>query len=498
MLLWNLFKHHQSPKSSSLSSLLLARIMGSTTTNNSGCHDPHITFADAETRESRLRAALWSLFAGDALAAPTHWYYGGRLQIQKDYGPDGIQDYTKPVFHLAGSILNKSNLNGGGRATTKTGANNHSNNNQGTKNNAATGLPPSIIGYVINHGKEDLWNPSRQIHYHATLEAGENTLEASLVRVLMKSMAKTGDGTFDADTFRQDYMDFMMKAGSHNDTYASTCHRMFFRNLIFEGQSPENCPDNDRHNVDTIDGLVLPTVVSLTYAAAATTKAPSGDNNDDDNNIGQQQQQQQQQFLQEQRLAARRAAAACAAVTRNSHVLETAASAWSDFLFDIVVSMPLTTKEKDDQQQQKQQWHEDNNDDDETILLAAAKRVALQSGLRPSQIITGRGRRDQLTACYLGDSLPSLLNSVVKYSTPSSSSSATSTSSVNVWNALLANANLGGENVHRGACLGAILGAMAGMQPSDGQEQPPVRITNLFHRAELANEIDSFITAVMK
>ena len=27
--------------------------------------------------ESRLRSALWGMFCGDALASPTHWYYGG-------------------------------------------------------------------------------------------------------------------------------------------------------------------------------------------------------------------------------------------------------------------------------------------------------------------------------------------------------------------------------------------------------------------------------------
>ena len=34
----------------------------------------------------RVRGALWGLFAGDALAAPSHWYYGGAGQIARDYG----------------------------------------------------------------------------------------------------------------------------------------------------------------------------------------------------------------------------------------------------------------------------------------------------------------------------------------------------------------------------------------------------------------------------
>ena len=179
--------------------------------------------------ESRLKAALWGLFSGDALSAPTHWYYGGKNQIVRDYG-GLLTGYTKPNFDLYGSIMNKSNVNGGGR---------------GSFSKSRDGI--SIIGDVINHGKRDYWNPKRQIHYHATLQAGENTLEAQLVRVLMKSFVDSG-GEFSKDNFRNAYMEFMMKPGSHNDTYASTCHRMFFANLVFRKRLPEDCPDNDHHN----------------------------------------------------------------------------------------------------------------------------------------------------------------------------------------------------------------------------------------------------------
>jgi ADP-ribosyl-[dinitrogen reductase] hydrolase len=183
--------------------------------------------------ESRLRNALWGFLAGDALAMPTHWYYGGFPQVQRDYGRHGITGFTKPVFDLAGSILNKSNINGAGRGS-------FSRTNKGI----------SIIGDVINHGKRDYWDPSKQIHYHATLERGENTLEVQLARVLMRSIVDQG-GIFDAQHFREAYVKFMTTEGSHNDTYASTCHRMFFANLVLRKLPPEQCPDNDRHNVDT-------------------------------------------------------------------------------------------------------------------------------------------------------------------------------------------------------------------------------------------------------
>ena len=35
------------------------------------------------------------LLAGDALASPTHWFYGGKRQVISEYGHP-ITDYTKP------------------------------------------------------------------------------------------------------------------------------------------------------------------------------------------------------------------------------------------------------------------------------------------------------------------------------------------------------------------------------------------------------------------
>jgi hypothetical protein len=195
-------------------------------------------------------------FAGNApLAAPTHWYYGGkRQQIVSEYYGGEITDYTKPNQQLSGSILNKSDLNGGGRS-------------KGFMPNKSE---KTIIDDVINHGKQDLWSPDKSIHYHAALQKGENTLEVSIARVLMKSIVETG-GKFNADHFRGAYVKFMMTSGSHNDMYASTSHRMVFANVMIFRQLPaKDCPDNDQHNVDTMDGLVLPTIVALTVLAAIT------------------------------------------------------------------------------------------------------------------------------------------------------------------------------------------------------------------------------------
>ena len=385
--------------------------------------------------ETRLRNALWGFFAGDALAMPTHWYYGGFPQIARDYGSQGIVGYTKPVTTLSGSILNKSNINGGGRGSfAKVPI------DTGTKSTSI-----SIIGDVINHGKRDYWDPSHQVHYHATLQRGENTLEAQLARVLMRSMVATG-GVLDADHFRQAYVTFMTTPGSHNDTYASTCHRMFFANMIFKKLPPDQCPDNDHHNVDTIDGLALPTITALAMAAASASSNA--------------------ETLLDDEMAMNRIAQAAAdtvAVTRNSKTLQGVSKVWSKL---VVASIHRPESEL---------FHKD--------LEECAKSLGMRR--KPAS-----NNRDEMTACYLDSSLPSTVDMVAKYctSTPSGVS--------RVWDGLLANANVGGENVHRGSILGAILGAR--VAPSAKSDDVSKLQKGLYNKKELEDEIDAFVKAVLK
>jgi ADP-ribosyl-[dinitrogen reductase] hydrolase len=188
----------------------------------------------------KKRAAMFGLYVGDAVAMPVHWMYN-LGQLQSDYGK--ISGYVRPKDSFYGSIMNLSNTGGGGRGS-----------DQG-----------SIVGDVILHGKKKYWMRGGNFHYHMGLQAGENTLEAQLVRVLSKSIAERG--AFDANDFRERYIKFMTTPGETNDTYASTCHRMFFANLV-RGVPPADCADNDGHNTDAIDALTLTVPVILKYADA--------------------------------------------------------------------------------------------------------------------------------------------------------------------------------------------------------------------------------------
>lgn len=60
-----------------------------------------------------------------------------------------------------------------------------------------------------------------------------------------------------------------------------------------------------------------------------------------------------------------------------------------------------------------------------------------------------------------------------------------------VWAALLENANRGGENVHTGAVLGALLGADAGMAAL-----APELAGGLVNRVEIGAEVDAVVAAL--
>mmetsp|Transcript_10531 Transcript_10531/g.22964 ORF Transcript_10531/g.22964 Transcript_10531/m.22964 type:complete len:284 (-) Transcript_10531:102-953(-) len=268
-----------------------------------------------------------------------------------------------------------------------------------------------------------------------------------IARVLMKSIVAC-NGHFDEDHFRQAYIDFMTTEGSHNDTYASTCHRMFFANMIFHKKDPRECPDNDGHNVDAIDGLIFPSVTAL--AETARHLSVSGNDSLD--------------LSEASKRAIQDASARTAAVTRSSDVLERVSEVWASLVYAALVT-PISPGIENEMDQ-------------------PLKEVAQKLGMSTPQ----PNRRDQMSACYLSQSLPPTLDMLYKYTQPSSL-----TDEDGIWKALIANANIGGENVHRGAVLGAILGARVG-----DENLPQMIKSGLYERDLLEKEIDTFVDAVMR
>lgn len=126
---------------------------------------------------------------------------------------------------------------------------------------------------MIAHGKKQYWARDRSYHYHCTLDKGENTVDADLVRLTYKSLTESG-GELVQNKLRESYVSFMTTPGTYNDSYMSSTHRMFFANMQ-RGKPPDSCPDNDGHNVDAICGLTMLIPVALATAHLPAEKAYS-------------------------------------------------------------------------------------------------------------------------------------------------------------------------------------------------------------------------------
>ena len=89
-------------------------------------------------------------------------------------------------------------------------------------------------------------------------------MEAQLARQLVRTINKSG-GKFDKAAFLCDYVNFMTTAGSHNDTYATSNHRLFFSRWA-QKIPPEQCPYYSQ-GFDTIDALTaaIPVILKFHY-----------------------------------------------------------------------------------------------------------------------------------------------------------------------------------------------------------------------------------------
>jgi ADP-ribosylglycohydrolase len=358
------------------------------------------------TSLKRAEGALWAAFCGDALAMPVHWYYNIR-DIQTDFGR--IADFKEPKSFHPTSIMNVSNTGGHGRGDQR----------------------GNIIGGVILHDKKQFWGRSG-IHYHQGMKAGENTLNALVARVLMRSV--TNQGQYQPLNFLQDYIKYMTTPGTHNDTYAESFHRDFFKNWA-EGKDPLKCAGVEDHNTASMGGLVMiPPILCLYH---------------------------RQPEVAEQK------AVEHMSLTHQSGRLADHVRVYARIFCQVMNSERCPLPPEQLRAIIYKQCKEDLNLD----LRPLVEKYSGRGDVRVDASVVG-GKFS--SACYIDDSLPSLLFLAAKYAD-------------SVEEALIANTNVGGENCHRGFALGALMGAAHGIQGI-----PKRWIDGLDSHDELSKEIQAF------
>lgn len=254
----------------------------------------------------------------------------------------------------------------------------------------------NIVGDVILKSKEQYWGQSN-VHYHQGMKAGENTLNAHCVRVLFQSIIST-NGRYDRSDYLEKYTTMMMSDNpQHKDTYAESYHRGFFANYV-KGKDINNC-GAVTHDTASIGGLV-------SIGPLAIFLFLSGHDLED---------------VQRQ----------C-----ENHLVTTHPD---DFLIQVCYRYVELI--------QNLLFRNPDQDCFPLILNTLNNSIKLNfktmnfSKIEDQSIVGGKFS----TACYITDSWPSVLFLAGKYDK-------------NIDVGILANTNLGGDNVHRGAVLATLLG----------------------------------------
>lgn len=281
-----------------------------------------------------------------------------------------------------------------------------------------------VVGEVILKGRRKYWGKLNQ-HYHRGMQAGENTLNAHCARVLIRSLIANAN-CYDKESFLDAYIAFMTASPpQHPDTYAESYHRGFFANLK-NGKTKDRC-GAVTHDTPSIGGLVTIAPLFLAERLRGTPLTEIQDHC------------REHIFL-----------------THPDDNLVRVGNAYVALLNELLYRSPNTPVEP--------------------LLIATAKSTA---GLDPSELVAKKHDDRQVvgrlfsSACYISESWPSVLYLAYKYRHEP-------------WQGLVANTNLGGDNVHRGSVLGAILGLINSTDVED-------RFLQLADQTELIKELRTLL-----
>lgn len=213
----------------------------------------------------RLQNGLWGLFIGDALAMPAHWYYSSdNIRKVFDGGIQGYKDAPHP--HLESFMVGMAYHPDVEKAKSQ-------------------GRPFDILHqharfYHTSYSTLEISNTERErahgnpvpgladrYHYHHGLKAGENTLAAHLVRVLMRSVIRRG--RYDPIAFIEDFINHLTTPGTNRDPYCEIYIRRWFEN--FSRGLPSHCCAELQRNVWSIGshgGIIRPLVISMIASSA--------------------------------------------------------------------------------------------------------------------------------------------------------------------------------------------------------------------------------------
>ncbi|XP_052104411.1 uncharacterized protein LOC127737609 [Mytilus californianus] len=376
----------------------------------------HTTDKKSEVLTMNIQKAkeetLWGMFIADALAMPVHWYYNPE-DIKDGYG-GWLTGYREPEKNHPSSILTLSAVDGSGRS------------GWGSKTKP-------VIGHVILHNKLKYWTSRDQsVHYHQGMKAGDSTLNSLTALECLKTMSRVDPNSIMPSRdlrgmVLEDYVKFMTTPGTHNDTYAESFHRSFFKDWVLENQPPKTAEDllvwtenrfksKSGHSDSQliVIGALVPAVPWVVHYA---------DKPEDD---------------------CVKATIDIIKLTHPEESLIPYIEIYARLLHRVLNGKDLTEEVKNFIGHKKLGGSPKRKIVETLLEKAKEYPFGSEKRLQIYQMATGRLG----SACYIEGALSSMMFLALEFADHPNEG-------------LLANANCGGENCHRGAALGALLGASA-------------------------------------
>jgi ADP-ribosylglycohydrolase len=208
----------------------------------------------------RIENALWGAFIGDALAMPVHWFYS-RERVREQF-PEGIDGYKAPPHPHPDAFMLGMSYAPDVEMAKSLGRpfdilHEHARFYR---------TPYSRFAFDLSQREGEHGNltasTDQRMHYHHGLEAGESTLGASLLRVMMRSVIDRGG--YSERGFLEDFIAYMTRPRDNPDPYTESYLRRWFESFS-RGVAAENCADFQRRNwsVGSLGGVIRPLALSL-------------------------------------------------------------------------------------------------------------------------------------------------------------------------------------------------------------------------------------------
>jgi len=211
-------------------------------------------------RLKRTENALWGLFVGDALSMPAHWIY--ELDNLKGTFDGGLKQYEAAPHPHPESFMVGMGYHPDIRTAESLGRPyDILHENARFYSTSFSELEISTDSREEAHGNRA---PSKEerYHYHHGLGKGENTVAAHLVRVLMRSVIEVG--RYNDKHFLESFVHFLTTPGLRRDPYTEIYLRCWFENFS-KGLSIERCAERQRNiwSIGSHGGMSRPMVLSL-------------------------------------------------------------------------------------------------------------------------------------------------------------------------------------------------------------------------------------------